>query len=260
MFYFFKNGNKKAKTSYQTVNGSLGIKPKLTGRNVKIGIIDWLFGDENSFNFAGRVDLTKSGFLNNCEHGFAMASTLKEIAPDSLIYAINGINRDIIKDDQKRVEILEKAVLFAIENNIKILTHSHAKILDETANKKLDKVLKRASKNGIITIFLHCENKENLCPVSTTYSGKMKSNFFKIFEYDFNFLNPVAYEKWIESNKTDNTQFLSWSSMGVILAGFVALMLEKKPELTQKEIISLLNSGRGKVVNIFNTINLMKKQ
>ncbi len=260
MFQIFENGNKKAQVSYQTVHNFNLLKSKLTGKGVKIGIIDWLFGDENSFNFAGRVDLTKSGFLNNCEHGFVMARTLKEIAPDALIYAINGINKEIIKDDQKRVEILEKSVLFAIENDIKILTYSHAKITDETANKKLDKVLKMASKNGIITIFLHCENKQNLCPVSTTYAGKLKSNFFKIFEYDFSFLNPIAYKKWIESNKTDNTQFLSWSSMAVVLAGFVALMLEKQPKLTQNEIISFLNEGsENKVVNITKTINLMKK-
>ena len=260
MFKFFKNSNKKAIESYYTVHNLSKAQKVCTGKGVKIGIIDWLFGNEKDQLYSGFYDPTEMGFLDNKEHGYAMASTLKEIARDCQIYAINGITKGCLDDDMLRVKFLQKAVNYAIENNIQILTYSHKPIVDEDAIKELQKILDFAEKNDVLTIFLHCNLKNNIMPVAI--GSKIENEIaeiFYIYQYNYNSLNPIAYKKWLDSKKTDQTCFLSWSSMTPVLAGFVALLLEQKPELTKKEIIQLLNkTSKNKIPNILEAVNLLK--
>ncbi len=259
MFHFFKNGNKKAKTSYYNVHNLIDAQKLSSGKGVKIGVIDWLFGDEKAVLFDGYVDLTGGGFTCAKEHGFMMSKTLKEIVPDCQIYAINGISKDIIKNDEERAKMILKAVDFATANDIKILTYSQPEIVGKKAKSILCEALKKANKNGIITTFIHCENKHNINPVPTSYMGKLKKNMFKIFEYDYSALNPVAYTQWIESKKENNNLFLSWSSMAPVLAGFIAMLIELKNSLTKNELVSILQMGSNNgVVDIYNSIVILK--
>ena len=260
MFVYFKNGNKKAKESYYSVHNLTKAQLLSTGKEVKIGIIDWLFGNEKDKFYSGFYDVTEQGFINNKEHGHAMAKTLKEIAPNCELFAINGVTKNSLNDDNLRVDFLEKAIQFAIKNNIRILTYSHREITDAKAVKKLKRILKMAENNNIITIFLHCDLKSNIMPVAIgSKVENSQADFFNIYQYDYNTLNPIAYKKWLDSKKTDKTCFLSWSSMAPVLAGFIALLIEQKPSLIKKEIIEMLNkASKNKIPNIFEAISLLK--
>ena len=261
MFVYFKNGNKKAKESYYTVHNLLMAQKVSSGKGVKIGVIDWLFGNPNDEKmYAGFYDATEMGFLDKKEHGFAMCNTLKEVAPECQIFAINGMTRDSINNDELRVEYLKKAINYAIQNRIQILTYSHKSIDDKNALKELKEILHLAQENGIITIFLHCDIQGNIMPVAIgSKFENAQANIFAIYQYDYNSLNSVAYTKWLDSKKTDQTCFLSWSSMSPVLAGFIALLLEQKPELTKKEIIEILNkTSKNKVPNILEAVILAK--
>ena len=260
MFKFFKNGNKKAKESYYTVHNVLKAQTLASGEGVKIGIVDWLFGDEKSKKLEGYFDATGTGFIDNKEHGFAMVNILKEIAPKCKVYAINGITKECFFNDNLRVAFLEQAVKFAVQNDIKILTYSHKPIEDKDAVIKLQKVLKIAEKNGIITIFLHCAEKENVMPVAIDSNvKKSRAQVFNIYQYDYSNLNPVAYKKWIQSGGKDNSCFLSWSSMAPVLAGFIAFLLGTKPDLTKKQIINILKkSCQNGVIDAFCAIKNVK--
>lgn len=269
MFYFFKDGNKKASESYYTIHNLKKAQKLATGKGVKIGIIDWLFGDENNKIFSGNFDATGCGFVDNKEHGFAMAKTLKEIAPNCQVFAINGITKVSIKDDNLRVSFLEKALEFAIQNGIQILTYSHQEIQDEEAVKRLKQIIKTASKHNIITIFLHCNIKGNIMPLAPNVTkNKFFADAFYLYQYDYNFLNPVAYKLWLSVNKKDKNCFLSWSSMAPVLAGFVAMFLESNPKLTREQIVEILVQNcvnapaslntKNKIIDIFKAVNSIK--
>ncbi len=265
MFEFFKDGNKTAKESFYTVHHLPTTKRIYTGKNVKIGVIDWLFGDEKSPLFAGSFDATGVGFVPNMEHGFAMANTLHEVAPDSMIFAINGITRESLDDDIVRVEYLERALDWAIANGIQILSYSHKPILDSKAAVRLKKLFCKAEKHNIITIFLHSDYSHNIVPIALDRKVTChNATTFNIYQYDYNFLNPIAYQKWLDSGKNDNTCFLSWSSMAPVLAGFISILLEIQPNLTPKEVKNVLEyscgkSTQGKVPNMQRAIDSVKK-
>lgn len=262
MFKFFKDGNKKAKESYYTFHNLKKAQKLSSGKDVRIGIIDWLFGNTKSKLYSGCFDATEKSFLRAKEHGYAMANTLKEIAPNCEIFAINAITKESLKDDNLRVEFLEKAINFAIENNIKILTYSHQEIKDKNAIKKLNKILELAEKNKIITIFLHCNQKRNIMPIAINSTHKnSKADVFHIYQYDYSMLNPIAYKKWLESDKKDNTCFLSWSSMCPVLAGFIALLIEINKNISKQEIINILNTTQhqNNVIDIYSALIIAKK-
>ena len=80
-----------------------------------------------------------------------MANTLKEIAPDCQIYAINAITYD---SEEERAQLLEKAIDWAVDNNIQILTYSQAMFCNEQRI-RTNNAIKYAYENGIITTFIH---------------------------------------------------------------------------------------------------------
>lgn len=262
MFKFFKDGNKNAEKSFLSTHNILAAQKYSQGRGVKVGIVDWGFGNLKGKMYAGFTDVTGCGFINQQkEHGFAMANVLKQVAPKAKIYAINGIGD--CKDDDFRVECLKRAVDFAIENKIKILTYSHPAIKDEKSVLKLKRILNYAEKNGVITVFIHCDFLKNImpCPISH-FKNRLEENMFNVFEYDFSSINPVAYKKWIESNKKDTDCFLSVSATAPVLAGCIALLLEIKGDLDKTQIIKSLNdgaikSGNKKIVNIEKSVELL---
>jgi|GEM_PF-2702013 len=83
------------------------------------------------------------------EHGYWMANTLKEIAPECKVYALNTAAS---RDEDKRVTAMIKAIDWSIKNHIDILTYSQEPISDKN-RKRFDAAVNKAVKNNIITTF-----------------------------------------------------------------------------------------------------------
>ena len=221
-----------------------------TGKNIKVGIIDWLFAyDDNLDLYAGCVDISNQGNTLHKKdgHGLWMANTLKEIAPDCQIYAINAITYD---SEEERAQLLEKAIDWAVDNNIQILTYSQAMFCNEQRI-RTNNAIKYAYENGIITTFIHNDSKWNLWPYGCLEFFGV-NNFSRlpdlnIFHYDYNIFNAEQYEKYIQkiSNNEDiksgdEIPFFSFSSMSPVLSGFVAMLKQMDLSLSFEEIKDIL--------------------
>ena len=201
------------------------------GKNVRVGIIYWLFGKEkNSSLYDEFIYLTNSDldFLNYEGHGLWMATVLKEIAPECKIYAINTLN----DNEEKRIYFFEKSIEWAIENHIEILTYSHARFSKEFLD-RANTVINKAVKHGIITTFIHCDNPNNIWPYGCIPFLKEKNIFirepdYNIFHFDYNHLDLCQYERYLKKfNKGEkiisgnDLPFFSFSSMSPVLGGFM---------------------------------------
>lgn len=187
-------------------------------------------------------------------HGLWMATVLKEIAPECEIYALNavfyGSEKSVADQDEERVEYFTKALNWAIENKIDILTYSHGKFSNEMRH-KADQAIDKAVHNGTITTFIHCDNPNNIYPY-----GCMKfSNDEKfrrepdvnILHFDYNALILSQYDRYMESIRNgeqirsgNNSPYFSFSSMSPVLGGFAAILKSIKQNLTAEECKDIL--------------------
>jgi len=101
----------------------------------------------------------EASFEDIAEHGLWMATTLKEIAPDVEIYALCA--RD--NDRAKEADNIAKAIGWAIENNIDILTYSGEAFRKED-RAVIDEAVHKAINNNIVTTFIHYDLPENILP------------------------------------------------------------------------------------------------
>ena len=217
-----------------------------TGKGIKVGIIGKYFGyADNKDMYAGGKDFVgnKAGFEDIAEHGLWMATTLKEIAPDVEIYALNA--RD--KNRDKECEAIIKAIDWAIENDIDVLTYSAEAFRGED-RKGIDNAVRRAIDNNIVTTFIHYDLPGNILPYGllpnspASYAREADVN---IFHFDYNLLLLSKYEDYIKSgrNQTNNIgdfPYFSNSSMSIVLAGIIAMMKEVNNNLTVADYKRLL--------------------
>lgn len=263
---FFNNAN--SRETYFTLHHIKEAHQYSKGLHVKVGILDWLFGKEiHKDLYSDFIDVTNTpnDILNYEGHGYWMASVLKEIAPECEIYAINCVfyNENNKNLEDHRILYLEKAVDWAIENKIDILTYSH-KRFESNYNEKLTSILNRANQNHIITTFIHCDHKDNLWPYGCmpfiNNEGFSRNPDYNILHYDYNQLFIQSYNRYKEAveNKAyiksgDMVPYFSFSSMSPVLAGFVSILLGIKGELTlEKSEIYLIklpieSQNRGKI-------------
>ena len=176
------------------------------------------------------------------EHGFWMATTLREIAPDVEIYALNARdrNRDI------ETKAIVTAIEWAIENDIDILTYSAAPFRDGD-RAEIDAAVKKAIDHGIVTTFIHYDLDENILPTGffpeseKYYSRDADLN---VFHYDYNVLLISNYEQYLANGKqftgSGSDPYFSMSSMSPVLAGTVAMMKQINPGLPPSEYKQIL--------------------
>ena len=239
----FSNAN--SRETYYTMHNVKEAHKYGKGKNVKVGIIDWLFGlNKHSDLYAGSVDVAdKSDYLNdNPEHGYWMACALREIAPECQIYAINYLNGE---NFDTRVEYIVKAVNWAIENGMDILTFSGRK-LNEEERPVIDKIVDSAASKGVITTFIHYGYEKNIYPASLPKTREeLREPDIRILHYDYNTLLINTYEKYISMDKSEikgseMTPYLSVSSTSPVLAGFIAIMKSIDNSLTLDDYKKIL--------------------
>jgi hypothetical protein len=193
-FVTFSDAN--SRPTYFTVHNVQEAQKYSTGKGIKVGILDHFFGFSDHMDFyAGGHDFLgdNTKFNEIAEHGLWMAITLKEIAPDVEVYALNVNSRD---EDQK-AEAVVAALEWAISNGLDILTYSHAPV-SENHREKVDLAVEKAIASGIVTTFIHCPHPQNLFPFGmydhgTSYEREPDVN---ILHHDFNNLILMFYQRF----------------------------------------------------------------
>ena len=247
--------NANSRDTYFTIHNIKQANNITKGKGIKVGILDHYFGyGSHKELYNNCIDfLNDSDSLNNIsEHGYWMAATLKEIAPECEIYGLNTINSN---DENSKVTAIIKAIDWAIENHIDILTYSQPAI-SENNRKRFDAAVDKAIKNNIVTTFIHYDNPNNLWPDRMVSDDKLESGTrkpdFNILHYDYNSLLLDSYNKYEKSKngvrEGSNTPYLSISSTSVVAAGFVALLKNINNTLTPNEYKEILKRTSSNIV------------
>lgn len=239
-----------SRDTYASVHHVREAQKVSTGAGVKVGILDWGFGYEEHVGlYAGGEDFTtyeyhEDNFRHTSEHGFWMAQTLKEIAPDAEVYALGTYVPD---DEDAWVDAMIEAVHWAMEQNIDILTLSHQEI-SEKNRERFDAEIDKAVKQGIVTTFIHYDNPNNILPWGIWSDGGEeyydREEDINIFQYDYNTLFLDNYKSAAGATDFDRTYkdqlYVSVSSMSVVTAGFVAILKEVDGTLPPAEYKEIL--------------------
>jgi hypothetical protein len=241
----FTNAN--SRDTYFTIHNVKQAQSISKGKGIKVGILDHCFGYElHKDLYSGAVDfLNNPDALNKSdEHGYWMANTLKEIAPECEVYALNTAAS---RDEDKRVTAMIDAIDWAIKNHIDILTYSQSPISDKN-RKRFDDAVNKAVKNNIVTTFIHYDNPNNIWPGQMVSSNNMEKGQrepdFSILHYDYNTLRIDTYNKYqnLKTNITggDNIPYFSISSTSPVTAGFIAILKSVNSKLTPDEYRQIL--------------------
>lgn len=239
--FVFDNAN--SRPTYFSVHGIAAAQELSTGEGVRVGILDHYFGTEvhpdlyaGSENFLG--DDAVEGLTRIAEHGFWMARTLREIAPGVEIFALNAAGRD----EARRAGAISRAVDWAIDNEIDILTHSHRKF-SKQVRATVDAAVERAHEAGIVTVFIHYGHPDNLLP-GGLFPGLVdgREPDVSVLHYDYSVLFTEWYGELQNTGKSERgyRPFLSISSTAVVTAGVVAMMLDLAPGLSPDACRELL--------------------
>lgn len=233
--------------TYDTMHNIKDAHTISKGKGVKIGILGKYFGYElHSDIYCGGKDFIQDdkAFSKIDEHGYWMALTLKEIAPEADIYALNVRS----KDKNKEADAIVRAIDWAIENDIDILTYS-AEAFTCKNKKKIDCAVDKAIENNIVTTFIHYTHPQNILPFGMIF---YKTGIYErqpdinILHYDYNSLRLARYKDYIKEknsgvhNIEDINPYYSFSSMSPVLAGFVAILKGVKGDLSPKEYRDIL--------------------
>lgn len=236
--------------TYATVHHVKEAQEAGTGAGVKVGILDWGFGFEDHAGlYAGGKDFTTyeyhdENFNHTSEHGFWMAQTLKEIAPDAEVYALGTYVPD---DEGEWVDAMIEAIHWSMEQDLDVLTLSHQAISKEN-RERFDAEVDRAVEQGIVTTFIHYDNPNNILPWGIWESGGDgyydRDADINIFQYDYNTIFLESYGRIADLPEYDEIYkdelCLSVSSMSVVTAGFVAILKEVDDTLTPAEYKEIL--------------------
>lgn len=248
-------GNANSRQTYFTLHNIARAHEKANGRGVKVGIMDWLFGgDENKGLYAGYADVSEHPELlyEAAGHGLMMATTLREIAPECEIYAINAVVYGE-GGEELRLSHFEKGIQWAIENGMDVLTYSHAAFMGED-RVRAHAAVRRAVENGITTTFIHNDSEYNIFPYGCmegmgygVREGFSRKPDLNILHFDYNSLLLSMYEKYSNALKAgepirsgDMVPFFSFSSMSVVLGGFAAIIKQLRPDFQPSQIKELL--------------------
>ena len=239
---YFPNAN--SRPTYFTIHNVYDAWLVSKGANVKVGILDHSFGyDVHPGLYAGGKNFQKGAwgesFNSHSHHGFWMASTLREIAPEAEIYALGTYS----SNESEKVDAMVHAIDWAIANDLDVLTYSAGRFPPET-RKRLDNAVDRALSNGIVTTFIHYPHSGNLLPtgLGPRTGDDDREPDVNILHYDYSILFTSQYVKWMQNKERHRLKnpFLSISSTSPVTAGFVALLKSVKPNLKPVEVKRIL--------------------
>ena len=238
---YFPNAN--SRPTYFTIHNVHDAWTISKGAGVKVGILDHSFGyDVHPGLYAGGENFQIGGwaesFNNVSHHGFWMASTLREIAPEVEIYALGTYS----SDESDKVDAMVRAIDWAIAHDLDVLTYSAARFSPEN-RKRLDSAVDRALTKGIVITFIHYPHPGNLLP---TWLGPRTGDDDRepdvnILQYDYSVVFTKQYaDSMRHGTAASYRPFLSISSTSPVTAGFVALLRSVRSDLKPAELKRIL--------------------
>lgn len=249
---FFNNAN--SRDTYFTIHNIKKAQNVSKGKGIKVGIIDWLFAYNNNKSlYSGCADISGESqcLYEHNGHGLMMATTLREIAPECEIYALNSTfcNEN---GEVNRIEFFENAIAWAIENKIDVLTYSNAAFIGDD-KERANRAVEKAVQNGLITTFIHNDSQHNIWPYGcfsfNNNQGFIRTPDVNVYHFDYNALFIPIYQRYIKEIEACNKirsgndlPYFSFSSMSIVLAGFIAILKSINPSLTSKDCKKLLIS------------------
>lgn len=265
----FEDAN--SRDTYATIHNVPQAHNITKGAGVKVGVLDMYFAYEEHPNlYQGGQDFANqnANFMQREQHGYWMALTLKEMAPDVDIYAL-GVDAF---DEDKRVEQMIQAIDWAIEHELDVLTYSNAPFSEENS-KKLDIAVEKAATHNIVTTFIWYANPRNILPGGLkTKLGDGYEADINIYHFDYSTVRVGDYQNFRAASAEEKVKmmhpFMSYSSTSPVAAAFVALLKSINNDLapaTYKKI--LIETSREmiyneelcpRVVDIFAAVNRMK--
>ncbi|UCG88551.1 MAG: S8/S53 family peptidase [Gemmatimonadota bacterium] len=237
----FPNAN--SRQTYFTIHNIWEAWEISRGEGVRVGILDHSFGyDEHEGLYAGgenfQTDEWGTYFGSESHHGFWMAATLREVAPQVEIYALGTYS----SDEYAKVGAMIRAIDWAIKHDLDVLTYSAARISTEN-RPRLDAAVDRALEHGIVTTFIHYPHPGNLLP---TWLGPRSGDDERepdvnILHYDYQLIFTERYLNWLERGSDSGYRpYLSISSTSPVTAGFVAMLKSVQPNLQPADYKQIL--------------------
>lgn len=237
---YFPNAN--SRPTYFTIHNVHDAWRISKGAGVKVGILDHSFGyDAHSGLYSGGRSFQSGDWAESFKvshHGFWMASTLHEIAPEVEIYALGTYS----SDESEKVDAMVRAIDWAIAHDLHVLTYSAARFSPEN-RAQLDGAVDRALAKGIVITFIHYPHPGNLLP---TWLGPRTGDDDRepdvnILHYDYSVVFTKQYAGWMQHGTAAGYRpFLSISSTSPVTAGFVALLKSVRPALKPTELKRIL--------------------
>ncbi len=219
------------------------------GKGVRVGLLDHSFGlDAHPDLYAGGEDFAGDAGIGSLRgeshHGYWMALTLRDIAPESEIFALNTATRD----ETDKVDAMIRAIDWAIENDLRVLAYSD-RAFSDAERARLDAAVERAHAHKIITTFIHYPHPNNILPTGLygRTGDDQREPDINILHYDYNVVFVGRYQDYAEIGaESGYVPFLSLSSTSVVTAGVVALMLATNDALTAEQCKrALMDSARS---------------
>jgi hypothetical protein len=240
---FIRFPNANSRQNYFTIHNIWEAWEFSKGAGVKVGILDHSFGyGKHEGLYAGgenfQSDEWGEYFSESSHHGFWMASTLREVAPEVDIYALGTYS----SDESAKVDAMVRAIDWAIENDLDVLTYSAARFSAEN-RPRLDEAVDRALEHGIVFTFIHYPHPGNLLP---TWLGPRSGDDerepdLNILHYDYQLIFTERYLDWLErGEESGHRPYLSISSTSPVTAAVVAMLKSVRPELSPAEIKQIL--------------------
>lgn len=244
---YFPNAN--ARPTYFSIHNIRAAWEQSRGQGVKVGILDHSFGYQvhEGLYTGGRnfqEDDWGESFDSVSHHGYWMARTLREVAPEVQIYALGTYS----SDEESKVEAMVQAIDWAIEADLDVLAYSARRFSPEL-RRRLDEAVDRALAAGITTTFIHYPHPGNLLPswLGPRSGDDEREPDFNLLHYDYSVVFTERYAEWLEKGEASGYRpFLSVSSTSPVLAGFVAILKALRPELGSEELKRILtDTSRG---------------
>jgi len=238
----FPNAN--SRLTYFTVHNILPAHAISKGAGVKVGILDHYFAlQQHSDLYTGGMNFlgdSRSDELNKLSsHGYWLALTLREIAPEAQIYALNAAS----SDEAEMVGAIEQAIEWAIANRLDVLTYSQPKVRNPESRKRLDAAVSKAHAAGIVTTFINYPHPGNILPGPLGDLGDPElSPDIDILHFDYTVVfvkDYLAFQNEPDPRK-HQVPFLSLSSTSIVVGGMVALMRSLDPSLTPEQCKRIL--------------------
>gem|GEM_PF-2470714 len=204
------------------------------GAGVKVGILDHSFGFSRQDGlYAGGQNFQTGEWGESFDtvehHGFWMACALKEVAPEAEVYALGTYS----SDEGAKVEAMVRAIDWAIEHDLDVLTYSAARF-SPGVRPQLDEAVERAHAAGIVTTFIHYPHPDNLLPtwIGPRSGDDEREPDVNILQYDYSVIFTARYVEWLgKGAESGYRPYLSISSTSPVTAGIVALLRAVRPGL-----------------------------